>query len=247
MLLASAAAVVVRGELGSLARQVELAAAQSAKSTTPAVDATHSRDLTAKAEPASLAGGKFAGVARITSDRGRSFFNGLGGFIDDQRAYQIDKRAGRQTPLPWSNVIANPRFGCLVTEAGGGYTWAENSREFKLTSWANDPVSDTPAEWLYVRDEVTGEIVRPLPQPGRDPAADYLVEHRAGQSSFRHAQGGLELETLMAVAADDPVKFICVRIHNTAPPASACIDLLRRVGFGRSSERHPASRGHVRR
>ncbi len=32
-------------------------------------------------------------------------------------------------PMPWSNVIANPRFGCLVTESGGGLTrWPERCR-----------------------------------------------------------------------------------------------------------------------
>ena len=60
-----------------------------------------------------------------------------------------------QTPLPWSNVIANPRFGFLVTESGGGYTWAGNSRENKLTSWSNDPVTDPPSEIIYLRDEET--------------------------------------------------------------------------------------------
>ncbi|PIZ24664.1 hypothetical protein COY48_01740, partial [Candidatus Collierbacteria bacterium CG_4_10_14_0_8_um_filter_43_86] len=37
-------------------------------------------------------------------------------------------QAGKTTPLPWSNVIANPRFGTLVTTGGLGYSWAENSQ-----------------------------------------------------------------------------------------------------------------------
>ena len=43
-------------------------------------------------------------------------------------------------------MLANPGFGCLVTEAGLGYSWAGNSQMNRLTPWSNDPVSDPPGE-----------------------------------------------------------------------------------------------------
>ena len=46
--------------------------------------------------------------------------NGLGGFTPDGREYVIVLEGERETPLPWSNVIANPSFGTIVTERGGG-------------------------------------------------------------------------------------------------------------------------------
>lgn len=70
------------------------------------------------------------------------FFNGIGGFSRDGTEYVLMLGGGRRTPLPWSNIVANRDFGFLVTESGGGYTWYKNSREFKLTPWANDPVTD---------------------------------------------------------------------------------------------------------
>ena len=36
-------------------------------------------------------------------------------------------------PAPWVNVIANPRFGTVVSEAGSAYTWCENAHELRLT------------------------------------------------------------------------------------------------------------------
>ena len=57
------------------------------------------------------------------------FFNGLGGFDGDGREYVTILRAGQWTPAPWVNVIANPHFGCLVSEAGAGCTWSINSQE----------------------------------------------------------------------------------------------------------------------
>ena len=66
-------------------------------------------------------------------------------------------------------MLANPGFGCLVTEAGLGYSWAGNSQMNRLTPWSNDPVSDPPGEAVYLRDEETGEVWTPTPLP-RGPA-----------------------------------------------------------------------------
>ena len=67
------------------------------------------------------------------------------------------------TPAPWINVLANPRFGTAISESGGAYTWFENSHEFRLTPWNNDPVSDVSGESFYIRDDETGEFWSPTP------------------------------------------------------------------------------------
>jgi cellobiose phosphorylase len=63
------------------------------------------------------------------------FFNGTGGFTEGGREYRIALADGQTTPAPWSNVVSNPGFGFVVTESGGGFTWAGNSRENRLTPW----------------------------------------------------------------------------------------------------------------
>ena len=68
-------------------------------------------------------------------------------------------------PAPWTNVLANPGFGCLVTEAGLGYSWAGNSQMNRLSPWSNDPTSDPPGEAIYVRDKETGDFWTPTPLP----------------------------------------------------------------------------------
>lgn len=147
------------------------------------------------------------------------FDNGFGGFspaADGEPAgkeYVIYLRPGESTPAPWINVIANPEFGFLVSESGSGYTWAVNSGENRLTSWRNDPVSDQPAEALYLRDEETAEIWSPTPQPA--PADEpYLVRHGAGYTVFEHQSHGLKQEVHLFAAADDPVKIVRVRLEN---------------------------------
>ena len=82
--------------------------------------------------------------------------NGLGGFTPDGREYVVVLDGDRETPLPWSNVLANAEFGTMVSASGSAFTWAENSRENRLTPFANDPVSDPTGEAIYLRDEDVG-------------------------------------------------------------------------------------------
>ena len=75
------------------------------------------------------------------------YYNEFGGFSKDGKEYIIKTRE-KYTPMPWSHIIANEKFGTLVTANGGGYTWSGNSRENKLTVWSNDPITDPPSEIL---------------------------------------------------------------------------------------------------
>ena len=81
------------------------------------------------------------------------FDNGYGGFSEDGREYVTILDAGRPTPMPWSNVVANDQFGFLTTAEGAGHTWWRNSRDNQLTPWRNDPVTALASEAIYVRDD----------------------------------------------------------------------------------------------
>ena len=61
-----------------------------------------------------------------------TFPNGAGGFSSEGREYIVVTTGEDPTPLPWSNILANPGFGTLVTAAGSAHTWAGNSRENRL-------------------------------------------------------------------------------------------------------------------
>ena len=143
-----------------------------------------------------------------------SFDNGLGGFSADGREYVIHLEPGQQTPAPWCNVIANPLCGCLVTESALGYTWAENSGENRLTPWLNDPVSDEPAEALYLRDEETAAVWTPTRLPVPDGGA-YQTRHGAGYTEFRHNSRGLVQSMRVYATPHAPLKIVRLRVRNT--------------------------------
>jgi cyclic beta-1,2-glucan glucanotransferase len=144
------------------------------------------------------------------------FFNGLGGFTSDGREYQIILGEGQWTPAPWVNVIANPVFGFIASEAGSGFTWAGNSRERKLTPWSNDPVTDPPGEAAYLRDRETGEIWGPTALPIREEGRPYVAIHGHGYTRYLHSSHGIRLELLQWVPWDDPVKLSRLVIENVS-------------------------------
>ena len=153
------------------------------------------------------------GISAIVRPDNLLFDNGLGGFDPENGDYLIHLASGLRTPAPWCNILANENFGCLVSEAGLGMTWAINSGEHRLTPWSNDPVTDAHGEVVYLRDEASGKVWTTTSQPaGRD--ADCQVRHGAGFTQWTKNSHGLQQEMLCFVPVDDPVKVVRLRLAN---------------------------------
>ena len=146
-------------------------------------------------------------------NRKLEYFNGFGGFVEDGREYEIRLEEGNRPPAPWINVIANKKFGFHISESGAGFTWAYNSREFKLTPWSNDPVRDPATEVIYVIDEVTGDMITPV-SLGRTDKGSYLVRHGFGYSTFLHEENGVEQELQVFIPLEEPVKLWKLKLTN---------------------------------
>ena len=203
ILLAATARAVFRGGRGSLVDQVDHRAANRQAPPpqfTPSAVAT-----TSVAQPAG-------------QPEELSFWNSFGGFTPDGREYVIvidgtSQMGPRLPPSPWTNVLANPRFGCLVTEAGLGYSWAGNSQMNRLTPWSNDPTSDSPGEVVYLRDEETGDFWTPTPLPA-GPMATVTVRHGQGYTRYTHDSRNLHHELNVFVPPNDPIKLVRLTVRN---------------------------------
>ncbi|HTT67856.1 MAG TPA: glucoamylase family protein [Gemmatimonadales bacterium] len=145
-----------------------------------------------------------------------TFANGTGGFADGGREYVVVLDGDQETPLPWVNVMANPAFGAVVSASGSSFTWAENSRQNRLTPFANDPVTDLTSEALFLRDEDRGDVWSPTPGPMRRTreGGRFVTRHGAGVSRFTHASHGILSELAVFVDAKDPVKLSILTLTN---------------------------------
>jgi cyclic beta-1,2-glucan synthetase len=195
-LLLAAARVVLDGAEGSLGRQLARVGDEPAR--LPGL-------------VPSLAQGPLP--ESLPRPEGLVFDNGRGGFSAGGREYVIHLEPGESTPAPWVNVVANRRLGFVVSESGGGYTWAENAGENRLTPWRNDPISDEPGEAVYLRDEETGAVWSPTPRPAPASGA-HEIRYGAGYAIFRHRSHGLEQSLRLWVPPDDPVKLVELTLTN---------------------------------
>ena len=197
-LLQTVARVVIVSRRGGLAEQVK-----RLQEIAPAAEPPHLK-------PRSVSPPEFIAPPQL------EFFNGIGGFDQDGREYVTILDGDQETPAPWVNVIANPSFGFQVSAEGSGYTWSVNSRENQLTPRSNDPVSDSPGEAIYLRDQDSGEVWTATALPIRDDASRYIARHGQGYSRFEHVSHGIALDLLQFVPLDDPVKVSRLKIKNVS-------------------------------
>ena len=202
VLLLAAAHAVLGGERGELADQLAL----------PSVEPRWPGAL----HPLSPPMPRTAGLQVEVALPELSLENGHGGFTAGGREYAVVLHGDADTPMPWVNVIANERFGTVVGATGAAWTWSGNSRENRLTPFANDPVSEFSGEALYLRDEdqqvVWGATPGPLqrkPDSGR-----WVTRHGAGFTRYEHAEHGITCEVTVFVHAEEPLKFTRVRLTN---------------------------------
>lgn len=200
LLLEAAASISLHGDRGTLLRQVEAATAPRRPEPTP-LRTTRAADTTE--------------LAWRADDAARLDFAGQHGGFNDEGNYVFRIHGDDQTPLPWSNVIANPQFGTLITESGGGYTWAGNSRENKLTTWSNDPVVDPPSEIVYIRDEETGAYWTPTPYI-RGEGHEFRIVHGRGYSRFETSVTGIESQLSVGIAHNACAKIVNLKLKNAS-------------------------------
>ncbi len=207
ILLQSVARAVFTDSQGTLAEQVKRRI--PSEPAIPRFAATRARST----EPAQIAAPALG--AGLFPPRDLILSNGLGGFTPDGREYVITTTREQATPAPWVNVLANPHFGCVISNSGSAYTWNENAHEFRLSPWHNDSVGDTSGEAFYLRDEESGHYWSPcaLPCPG---AGAYTARHGFGYSVFEHNEDGIVTELTVYVDLDQPVKFAVLKVRNAS-------------------------------
>ncbi len=157
----------------------------------------------------------------VVADGGElEFWNGFGGFDRNGRDYVVRLGGERTTPQPWINVISNQNFGFHTSAEGASFTWSRNSRDFQLTPWTNDPVTNRPGEAIYVFDHASGRAFSPFAAVARDPGTVYEARHGQGFSKFSAKRGPISLELTQLVDPADPVKISRLVIRNSGSLAA---------------------------
>ncbi len=137
-----------------------------------------------------------------------------GAFDQDSGEFRFEVSSQQRPAKPWINVLSNPAFGGQISEAGGCYTWALNSRLNQVTPWSNDPVGDPSGEWLLLQDEQTREVWNVAPAGLGGAPVSYSVRHGQGVTTISHRRGDLEVQVSWCVDPKQSIKQIRLKLVN---------------------------------
>lgn len=141
------------------------------------------------------------------------YYNEYGAFSEDGKEYLIKVNKNNRLPTVWSHIMANEKFGTLVTENMGGYTWYKNSRLNRITSWGNQATLDIPSEIIYLKDLETKKAwslgLNPMPDD-----KNYNIVYGFGYTKYIHKNDGIEQELEIFVPKEDSVKVQILKLKN---------------------------------
>lgn len=141
------------------------------------------------------------------------YWNGYGGFNHNNN-YVIRLHGQTTTPHPWINVIANKSFGFHVSAEGALFTWANNSRDYQLTPWTNDPVSNRPGEALYIVDRLSLKRFSPISAVECNESVVYESCHGFGFSTFKSQHSEITLELTHTLDQKKPIRLSRLILKN---------------------------------
>ncbi|MDD4035743.1 MAG: glucoamylase family protein, partial [Bacilli bacterium] len=124
------------------------------------------------------------------------FYNGYGGFVNQGKEYLINNN---DTPAPWINVLANPTFGSIISNNGSSFTFSNNSREYKLTTWSNDTIGDPSSEIIVINNQ------KFVPN---------LIKHGFGYSTLYSSTKDYDIFIKVYVSKENKEKFYKLNITN---------------------------------
>jgi cellobiose phosphorylase len=151
-----------------------------------------------------------------SSDHETSCAGQYGRFEDFGRTFVITDPA---TPTPWVNVMANERYGTVVSQAGSGYSWYENSQIHRLNRWENDLIQDRQGRYLYIQDLESGDLWSTTYQPTLVKAAREEIRHSIGSTTYIREVNLIRSEQTVFVPLDETCEVWKVSFTNLSTRA----------------------------
>ena len=72
-----------------------------------------------------------------------------GCFDDENREYVITQP---DTPAPWVNYLGSPKYGAIISNNAGGYSFATSGANGRILRYVFNNF-DQPGRYLYIRDD----------------------------------------------------------------------------------------------
>jgi cellobiose phosphorylase len=149
----------------------------------------------------------------------KRIFNPYGFFDGEAREYVITRP---DTPTPWFNYIGEGRYGGIISNAGGGFSFDRDPKNRRVSRYRYNAIPmDQPGRYVYIRDMESGKFWSPTwqPTPGVK-LSSYECRHGAGYTCIASTHNGIMASLLCFVppAPKDeacPCELWVLNIKNT--------------------------------
>ncbi len=139
----------------------------------------------------------------------------FGYFDDKNKEYVITNPA---TPRSWSNYLGSTRYGTIITNNAGGYSFYQSSAQGRFTRLRFNAIPmDQPGRYIYLHDTENKDFWSASWQPVGKDLKDYKSECRHGSaytqidSDYSH----IKTETLFFVPLDADYELWHFKITNS--------------------------------
>jgi cellobiose phosphorylase len=129
--------------------------------------------------------------------------NPYGYYDPAAREYVITKP---DTPTPWINYLGEGRYGGIISNTAGGFSFDRDPRNRRVTRYRYNGIpADQPGRYIYLRDQASGEFWSPTvqPVPSRK-LQSYECRHGAGYTRIASAYKGISAGILYFVPPCSP-------------------------------------------
>jgi cellobiose phosphorylase len=141
------------------------------------------------------------------------------GYFDPEAAEFVITRP--DTPTPWINYLGEGRYGGIVSNTAGGFSFDRDPRNRRVSRYRYNAIPpDQPGRYIYLRRQDTGERWGATWQPVRGALDRYECRHGAGYTRITTERAGVRAETLYFVPPSRPgepcpVELWDLRLTNT--------------------------------
>ena len=118
------------------------------------------------------------------------------GYFDDEKKEYVITRP--DTPRSWTNYIGNTKYGGVITNNAGGYSFYKSAGQGRITRFRfNSIPMDQPGRYIYIRDNDNNDFWSASWQPVGKPLDVYKSEVRfgTGYATFKSKYNNIISET----------------------------------------------------
>ncbi len=76
------------------------------------------------------------------------------------------------------------KYGLVISQTGGGFSWDTHSEFNRLNRWHQDLVQDNWGKYFYIKDNLTGDVWSPTWMPVKTELDFYQVIYGFGYAKF---------------------------------------------------------------